>query len=61
MFITTGTFTVDAQSYVSQIESRVVLIDGPQLAGYMIDFGLGVATRATYDVKRIDSDYFAEE
>jgi restriction system protein len=36
------------------------LIDGDQLAELMIDHGIGVATAATYEVKRIDSDYFAE-
>jgi restriction system protein len=41
--------------------SKVVLIDGPELAGLMIDFGLGVTTTATYEVKRVDSDYFGEE
>ncbi len=61
VFITTGTFTADAESYVSQIGSRVVLIDGAQLATYMIEFNLGVAPRATYEVKRIDSDYLREE
>jgi restriction system protein len=61
VFITTGNFTADAQSYVTQIGSRIVLIDGAQLASYMIDFNLGVAPRASYEVKRIDSDYFSEE
>jgi restriction system protein len=61
VFITTGVFTADAQSYVTQIGSRIVLIDGAQLASYMIDFNLGVAPRASYEVKRIDSDYFSEE
>ena len=31
------------------------------LWNYMIDFNLGVATQATYEIKRIDSDYFDEE
>jgi restriction system protein len=38
-----------------------VLIDGEKLATLMIDHGLGVTTVASYDVKRIDSDYFSEE
>jgi restriction system protein len=61
VFLTTGTFTTEAQHYVLQIGSRVVLIDGRQLADYMIDFGLGVSTRSTYEIKRIDSDYFLED
>lgn len=61
VFITTGTFTADAREYVSQIDPRVVLIDGRQLAAYMVEYGLGVTTRTAYALKRIDSDYFVEE
>lgn len=61
VFITTGTFTGDAREYVSQIDPRVVLIDGRQLSAYMVEYGLGVTTRTVYELKRIDSDYFIEE
>jgi restriction system protein len=61
VFITTASFTSEAVDYVSRIDPRVVLIDGEQLAEYMVDFGLGVNTRAVYEVKRVDSDYFSEE
>lgn len=61
VFITTGTFTADAREYVAQIDPRVVLLDGRQLAAYMVEYGLGVTTRAAYELKRIDSDYFIEE
>jgi restriction system protein len=61
VFITTGTFSADAGDYVSRIEPRVVLINGLQLAEYMLDLNVGVTTRATFELKRIDSDYFVEE
>ncbi len=61
VFITTGRFSDDAVSYVSNIDPKVILIDGVSLANYMIDFDLGVATAASYHIKRIDSDYFVEE
>jgi len=61
VFITTSKFSRDAQEYVSRVDSKVVLIDGDQLTGLMIDFGVGVTTTASYDVKRVDSDYFTEE
>jgi len=61
VFITTGTFSGEASSYVQHIEPKVVLIDGRRLAELMIDFEVGVATARTYYVKRIDSDYFDEE
>jgi restriction system protein len=61
VFLTTGTFSADAKTYVLEIEPRVVLIDGRQLAEYMVDLDLGVTSRASYELKRIDSDYFLEE
>jgi restriction system protein len=61
IFITTSEFTKDARDYASGLRNvKLVLIDGEDLAGLMIDHNLGVATTATYEVKRIDSDYFAE-
>ena len=61
MFLTTGTFSQDARDYVSHIDPRVVLIDGTQLSEYMIELNLGVSVKATYEVKRIDIDFFTEE
>lgn len=61
VFLTTGTFSPEARQYVAHIDPKVVLIDGEQLADLMIDFSVGVTTVATYEVKKIDSDYFAEE
>lgn len=61
VFLTTGAFSSEAKDYVSRIDPRVVLIEGRQLADYMLDLNLGVSTRETYELKRIDSDYFVEE
>lgn len=58
VFITTGVFSSEAVAYVRTIDPKVVLIDGQQLAGYMIDFGVGVTEERIYRVVRIDSDYF---
>jgi hypothetical protein len=35
----------------------ISLVDGEQLAHLMIEFDLGVATTATYKVKKIDQDF----
>jgi restriction system protein len=43
---------------VSKIGSKIVLIDGSKLAELMIEFGVAVATDATYAIKRIDNDFF---
>lgn len=61
VFITTGTFSADATEYVRNIDPRVALVDGAQLAQFMIDFNVGVAPDRTYEVKKIDSDYFEED
>lgn len=60
IFITTSEFSKEALDYVSRIDSKIVLIDGKALARLMIDFGVGVTSVATYEVKKIDSDYFGE-
>jgi len=58
IFITTSAFTKDAQQYVSQIDSKIVLIDGNELAAHMIDHSIGVTTSQIVEIKRLDSDYF---
>lgn len=61
IFITTSTFTKDALEYVPKNETKIVLIDGQLLSQYMIDYNLGVTSVNSYEVKRMDSDYFGEE
>lgn len=61
IFITTSSFTKDARDFVTAIDSKIILIDGATLAGFMIDHGIGVTEVAAYTIKRIDSDYFGQE
>ena len=61
IFLTTSKFTNEAQEYVSRIGSKIVLINGEQLAQLMIDHNVGVSVSTSYEIKRIDSDYFSEE
>ena len=62
VFITTGTFTAAAREAASVSRSyKIVLIDGTRLADLMIEHDLGVSVAATYHLKRIDSDFFADE
>lgn len=61
IMITTSTFTRDAQDFSSRIDSRIVLVDGAMLARLMIDHNVGVSPVRSFDVKRIDSDFFSEE
>lgn len=61
IFITTSTFTKDAQASLKDYSSRIVLIDGYQLSRYMIDYGVGVSVMDVFELKKIDSDFFEEE
>lgn len=61
VFITTSSFSNEARDYVRNIDPKVILIDGQQLAEHMIEVGLGVNLVVSYELKRIDSDYFAED
>lgn len=61
IFITTSQFSRGAVDYASSIDSKIILIDGQRLVELMIDHGVGVTTEATYELKRMDSDYFSEE
>ncbi|MDJ1170794.1 restriction endonuclease [Roseofilum sp. BLCC_M154] len=58
IFITTSKFTEQAKTYSPKNDTKVVLIDGAELAEYMIDFDLGVSTVSEYKLKKIDTDYF---
>lgn len=61
IFITTSNFTKEALEYTPRNETKIVLINGEQLAQLMIDYNLGCTTQQTYELKKIDSDYFGEE
>lgn len=60
VFITTSSFSKDARIYVSNLSKKIVLIDGQELANYMIEYNVGVSVKKVYSVKKIDSDYFDE-
>lgn len=61
VFITTSKFSEDANRYAAGINLKIVLVDGQKLAQLMIDHNVGVSTNETYEIKKIDSDYFIEE
>lgn len=61
VFIITSRFTDDARDFVTHLNTKVVLIDGEELAKLMIENDIGVTKAETYDIKKVDSDYFVEE
>ncbi len=58
VFITTSQFSDLAADFAASIDNKLILIDGQQLAEFMIDYGVGVSTDAVYELRRLDSDYF---
>ena len=61
VFITTSSFTRDARDYAKAVQATIVLIDGLQLAEYMLECGVGVSVQETLKLFKVDEDYFVEE
>ena len=61
VFITTSSFTQDALNVVKTVGTKIILIDGRQLADFMIDYNVGITTEAVYELKRIDTACFEDE
>ena len=61
-FITASYFTSGALEYAKTVSQKsIVLIDGKQLTSLMIEYGVGVQTKSTVVIKKIDHEYFDEE
>ncbi len=63
VFITTSSFSATARRTAENISRGgkfIRLIDGQELAALMISHGVGVVTEVTYEVKKLDANYFAE-
>ena len=58
LYITTAKFSKGAEEYARA--QHVILVDGEMLAELMIKFDLGVTTQNTYQIKKIDTDFFEE-
>lgn len=61
VFMTTSSYSREATEYATSISSKIILIDGPRLAQLLVDHSVGVSTIGTYELKRLDSDYFDGE
>jgi len=60
VFITTSCFAKTAIEYVKSIDPKVILIDGETLTNLMIEHNVGVTGIETYQIKKIDLDYFEQ-
>jgi len=61
VFITTSSFSKNAWEYAEKVGTKIILIDGHQLAQLMIDYNVGVSNVSCYEIKKIDSDYFIDD
>ena len=61
VFVTTSTFSPQAQDFVRHLSQRVILLDGQNLADLMIEHGVGVRTSRAIEFKRLDEDFFSED
>ena len=61
VYVTTSTFTSRAWDYITRSPKRIVLIDGEELARLLMRHDVGVRTKSSYHIKRIDEDYFNPE
>lgn len=62
LFITTSHFSKSARVFVDKhMTANIVLVDGEELTRLMIEYGLGVSTTYSYNIKKVDTDYFDEE
>jgi restriction system protein len=60
VFVTTSGFSRDATAYVERVQHRIRLINGQQLAGLLIQYGVGVRARSSYTIHSVDEDYFSD-
>jgi restriction system protein len=61
VIITTSTFAKPAQEYVRTLtDRRIVLVDGQRMSELMLKHGIGVSTKQTFTIQRMDEDFFLE-
>ncbi len=61
VFITTSDYTKSARETAEGLNTKIVLIDGKQLANFMIDYDAGCSVVRSYHIKKVDPDYFVDE
>jgi restriction system protein len=58
VFVTTSRFAAPARAYAERSHKRLVLIEGEQLARLLVEYGVGVRTYRTVEMKEADAGYF---
>lgn len=62
LLMTTSHFSKEAKEYANQPGmKKIVLIDGNEMAKYMMEYKLGVETVNNFELKKVDKDFFEDE
>jgi restriction system protein len=61
VFVTTSDFAQAASAYAERIPQRLILIDGDELTRLMVQYGVGVRTERSNELRKLDLDYFDED
>jgi len=48
----------EVHKFAGKITTKMILIDGTQLASLMVDYNVGITRTGLYELKHIDADYF---
>lgn len=60
VFITTSDFSTQAREFSRSVADGIVLVNGADLAWFMIETGVGVTVKRQVRIVSIDSDYFED-
>ena len=60
VFVTTSDFSRNAKDTASALGSRIVLINGLELARLALRYNIGCRTESALELKRLDEEYFEE-
>ncbi len=60
VFITTSDFSTQAREFSRSVADGIVLVNGADLARFMIETGVGVTVKRQVHIVSIDSDYFED-
>lgn len=61
VIMTTSTFAQPAQEYVRTLtDRRIILVDGQRMSDLMLKHGIGVSTKQTFTIQKMDEDFFLE-
>lgn len=61
VFVTSSKFTTDASEFAKNVQHRIVLIDGEELARLLVRHGVAVREDRKIIIRKIDEDYFVDE